>query len=96
MGTQATAASALRFLDAMQQRLRFPLKAIPVNGGSEFQGKFEQVCAKRSIRLFVLPLHSPKPDLKFDTATFPELVGGTPTCGRLDINRFDQEFVSEL
>ena len=60
VGTQATAASALRFLDAMQERLPFPLKAIQVDGGSEFQGEFEQACRERGIRLFVLPPHSPK------------------------------------
>ncbi len=60
VSTQATAASAVRFLDAIQQRLPFLLKAIQVDGGSEFQGAFEQACSDRGIRLFVLPPHSPK------------------------------------
>ena len=34
-------------------------EAIQVDGGSEFQGEFEQACRERGIRLFVLP-HSPK------------------------------------
>ena len=55
LNTQATAASAVRFLDAMQARLPFPLNAIQVDGGSEFQGVFEQACRDRGIRLFVLP-----------------------------------------
>jgi len=60
VSTQATAANAVRFLDAIQQRLPFPLRAIQVDGGSEFQGEFEQACRERGILLFVLPPHSPK------------------------------------
>ena len=60
VGAQATAASAARFLDAIQQRLPFPVRAIQVDGGSEFQGEFEQACRERGVRLFVLPPHSPK------------------------------------
>lgn len=37
-----------------------PLKAIQVDGGSEFQGEFEQGCRERGIQLYVLPPHSPK------------------------------------
>ncbi len=59
-GTQATAASATRFLDALEARLPFPFKAVQVDGGAEFQGEFEQACSERGIRLFVLPPHSPK------------------------------------
>ena len=60
VSARATAASATRFLDAIQQRLPFPLQAIQVDGGSEFQAEFEQACRARGIRLFVLPPHSPK------------------------------------
>ena len=38
----------------------FPLKAIQVDGGAEFEAVFEQECQKRGIRLFVLPPRSPK------------------------------------
>ena len=38
----------------------FPLKAIQVDGGSEFQGGFEQACQERGLQLFVLPPRSPK------------------------------------
>ena len=55
VGTQATTASATRFLDALKARLPFPLKAVQVDGGAEFQGEFEQACSERGIRLFVLP-----------------------------------------
>jgi putative transposase len=38
----------------------FPVKAIQVDGGSEFQALFEDECRSRGIRLFVLPPRSPK------------------------------------
>ena len=38
----------------------FPVKAIQVDGGSEFQGEFEEACKQHGILLFVLPPHSPK------------------------------------
>ncbi len=37
-----------------------PGDLVQVDGGSEFQGEFEQACRDRAIRLFVLPPHSPK------------------------------------
>ena len=38
----------------------FPVKAIQVDGGSEFRDLFEAECQKRGIRLFELPPRSPK------------------------------------
>ena len=38
----------------------FPIKAIQVDGGSEFQDAFERECQRRGIKLFVLPPRSPK------------------------------------
>jgi len=38
----------------------FPVKAIQVDGGSEFKADFEAYCQERGIRLFVLPPRSPK------------------------------------
>ena len=60
VGTQATSASAARFLDAIVERMPFPVRAIQVDGGSEFQGAFEEACRERGVLLFVLPPHSPK------------------------------------
>lgn len=57
---RATAHAATLFLEALQARLPFPVKAIQVDGGSEFQAEFEKACAARNIRLFVLPPRSPK------------------------------------
>ncbi len=38
----------------------FPVKAIQVDGGAEFEAIFEETCRKRGIKLFVLPPRSPK------------------------------------
>ena len=52
VGTQATSASAARFLDAIIARMPFPVRAIQVDGGSEFQGAFEEACRERGVLLF--------------------------------------------
>lgn len=56
----ATAGLAARFLESMIQRLPFTIKAIQVDGGSEFMKEFEIECEKRGIKLFILPPQSPK------------------------------------
>jgi putative transposase len=56
----ATAASAARFITTISTRMPFKVKAIQVDGGSEFQSIFEETCDKLGIRLFVLPPRSPK------------------------------------
>jgi putative transposase len=38
----------------------FPVRAVQVDGGSEFMAQFETACKERGIRLFVLPPRSPK------------------------------------
>lgn len=58
--TQAKASTAANFLDTLFSRMPFPIKAIQVDGGSEFQAQFETSCLERGIRLFVLPPRSPK------------------------------------
>jgi transposase InsO family protein len=58
--TRATAATAREFLATLKQRLPFPLRAIQVDGGSEFMAEFEAECQDQGIHLFVLPPHSPK------------------------------------
>lgn len=57
---QATATSAAEFLEAIDVRMPFPVRAIQVDGGSEFESVFEEVCQRRGIKLFVLPPRSPK------------------------------------
>lgn len=58
--TRATAQAAARFLDAIQTRMPFHVRAIQVDGGSEFRAEFERGCQERGIQLFVLPPRSPK------------------------------------
>jgi transposase InsO family protein len=56
----ATAGTARDFLTDLGERLPFPLRAIQVDGGSEFMAEFEAACAEQEIALFVLPPRSPK------------------------------------
>lgn len=58
--TKATSTTAVGFLDTLTKRIPFPIKALQVDGGSEFQAAFEEVCQERGIRLFVLPPRFPK------------------------------------
>jgi len=58
--TRASSCTASGFIDTLLERMPFPIKAIQVDGGSEFQDAFERECQRRGIRLFVLPPRSPK------------------------------------
>ena len=58
--TRATATASAGFLDRLVARMPFPVRAIQVDGGPEFQAAFEESCQVRGIRLFVLPPRSPK------------------------------------
>ena len=55
-----TSFCAALFLDYLERKFPFPIKAIQIDGGSEFKKYFEQECKKRDIPLFVLPPRSPK------------------------------------
>jgi len=57
---RATAATACHFLDELEMRMPFPIRAVQVDGGAEFEAEFEQQCQRRSIRLFILPPRSPE------------------------------------
>ncbi len=58
--SRATALTAAEFLDTLEQRMPFAVRAIQVDGGSEFAAEFEQACQQRGLHLFVLPPRSPK------------------------------------
>lgn len=58
--SRATAATARDFLDAVIERMPGPVRAIQVDGGSEFKAEFEDACREKDLRLFVLPPRSPK------------------------------------
>lgn len=57
---RATAQAATQFLDTLQHRMPFPIRAVQVDGGSEFAADFEHACQQRGLHLFVLPPRSPK------------------------------------
>jgi len=56
----ATAGTAKEFLTDVRARCPFTVKAIQIDGGSEFMAEFEQECADQGISVSVLPPHSPK------------------------------------
>ena len=58
--TRATANLAAGFLAHLITHTPFPVRAIQVDGGSEFMAEFEEACARLGIELFVLPPRSPK------------------------------------
>jgi transposase InsO family protein len=57
---RATSVTATQFLATLHRRMPMPIRAIQVDGGSEFAAAFEQACQQQGIRLFVLPPHSPQ------------------------------------
>jgi transposase InsO family protein len=57
---RATAATASRFLADLAMRMLFPIRAVQVDGGAEFEAEFEQECQRRNIKLFILPPRSPE------------------------------------
>ncbi|HET8686107.1 MAG TPA: integrase core domain-containing protein, partial [Methanosarcina sp.] len=57
---RATSRTAKEFLDTVQRNMPFNVRAIQVDGGSEFYSEFEQECERTGIKLFVLPPKSPK------------------------------------
>jgi transposase InsO family protein len=59
LASAATATLATRVLDAFD-RFPFPVRAIQIDGGSEFKGAFEAACQERELPLYVLPPRSPK------------------------------------
>ncbi|MCZ7576759.1 MAG: helix-turn-helix domain-containing protein [Dehalococcoidia bacterium] len=59
IASNATALLARRALDNLIKRTPFPIKAIQVDGGSEFMAEFEDACQQKGILLFELP--SPQP-----------------------------------
>jgi transposase InsO family protein len=58
--SRATALTARDFLDAVIERMPGPVRAIQVDGGSEFKAEFEEACRDKGLLLFVLPPRSPK------------------------------------
>lgn len=55
-----TSTIAAQVLQTALERFGFPVRAVQIDGGAEFQAVFEQVCQTLGIQLFVLPPRSPK------------------------------------
>jgi hypothetical protein len=58
--TRATVSTAAQFLETVLHCMPFAIRALQVDGGSEFAAEFEQACQQRGLHLFVLPHRSPK------------------------------------
>ena len=55
-----TSRCAAKIIEILEERLPFKIRAIQIDGGSEFKAEFETECQKKGIVLFVLPPRSPK------------------------------------
>jgi len=55
----AMAATTTESLEQMLDRLPFPVKALQIDGGSEFKAEFEVYCQTHALKLFLLLPRSP-------------------------------------
>lgn len=55
-----TSTAAADFLHYLRKKFPFRIKAIQIDGGSEFKDQFEEACQRKKILLFELPPRSPK------------------------------------
>jgi len=55
-----TSGAAAEFLHHLKMKFPFRIKAIQIDGGSEFMDQFEAGCRRRKILLFVNPPHRPE------------------------------------
>jgi putative transposase len=89
---RATAVDAAQFLETLLHRMPFPVRALQVDGGSEFAAQFEQACQHRGLRLFVLPPRSPKLNGAVERAnrTHTEEFYQITPCS-LEVNKLNRE-----
>jgi putative transposase len=89
LASRATATTAKAALAAILARMPFPVRALQVDGGSEFMADFEAACQDHRIRLFVLPPRSPTLNGRVERANrthteeFYECSGADPTVAAL-------------
>lgn len=57
---RATATTAAQFLGSLLARMPFAVRALQVDGGSEFCREFEAACQEKGLPLFVLPPNPPQ------------------------------------
>jgi len=58
--SKQTSFCAALFLDYLERKFPFKIKALQIDGGSEWKKDFEKECQKKGILLFLLPPYSPK------------------------------------
>lgn len=94
---RATAKTAKEFLEELVGRTPFEVKAIQVDGGSEFKAEFEDACRDMELRLFELPPRSPKLNgcveraQRTHTEEFYDLCFADPTVSALLVELRDWE-----
>jgi putative transposase len=71
-----TSGAAAEFLHHLKMKFPFRIRAIQIDGGSEFMDQFEDACRRRKILLFVNPPHR------------PEMNGGVERGNRTDREEF--------
>lgn len=71
-----TSGAAAEFLHHLKMKFPFRIRAIQIDGGSEFMDEFEKACQRSKIRLFVNPPHH------------PEMNGGVERANRTDREEF--------
>jgi len=57
---RASSLNAKSFLSTVMKRMPFQVRAVQVDGGSEFRKHFEIACQELGLKLFILPPRSPK------------------------------------
>ena len=60
IASRATALMTSKALLDIIERMPFVVRAIQIDGGSEFMAEFEALCKTLGLHLFLLPPHSPK------------------------------------
>jgi len=96
---RATANTASEFLDTILARMPFRVKAIQVDGGSEYRAGFEEACQRLGLKLFVLPPHSPKLNGRVERAhrthleEFYAVIPDSPQLDKLNIALYKWERV---
>ena len=100
IASNATARLASRALDDLIARSPFAIKAIQVDGGSEFMAEFEDACQQKGILLFELPPRSPKLNGRVERANrtyreeFYDCSDATPTVAGFahDLRRWEHTY----
>ena len=71
-----TSGAGAEFLHHLKMKFPFRIRAIQIDGGSEFMDEFEKACRRSKIRLFINPPHH------------PEMNGGVERGNRTDREEF--------